>query len=105
MAYRNVSRAELCQATHMSRGSYYNRMNGSRAWSAAEVADAAKALGVPVQTLYDGLPLDGGDGRARRDSNSQPSDPKSDVGDQYGRIVQFPAPTKPLLSLVRGGVA
>lgn len=56
MHYRGVTRADLCRAVNLSSSSYYNRLNGSRAWTAAEVADAARLLGVPVQTLYEGLP-------------------------------------------------
>lgn len=66
MAYRGLSRADLCQAIHLSASSYYNRINGTRAWLADEVADAARALGVPVQTLFDGLPGISEDKRAQR---------------------------------------
>ena len=57
MHYRGVSRDELCDATGLSTSSYYNRIKGSRAWTATEVAAVAHLLGVGIDVLYSGLDL------------------------------------------------
>lgn len=83
---RGYHRDEVAEAAGISRSAFYRKMSGrgdKNTFSAGEVASLAAVLGVSVAQLFDGLggtfvpPPNGGDGlRARRDSNSQPSDPK-----------------------------
>ena len=87
---KGLSPDAVASAAHMSRSTFFYKMGGhgaDRAFKAGEVAEIARFLGVSVGQLYDGLggtfippQPPGGEGlsarRARRDSNSQPSDPK-----------------------------
>ena len=70
VAYHHVNVSRLALAMGLSRTSFYNRLSGDTAWSAAEVKRAADALGVDVATLYDGLPVNTW---APRGSNPQPT--------------------------------
>lgn len=67
---------ELAAAMGTTKTTFYRRLKGG--FSAADVAALADYFGVEVSDLYTGLGgvLPAIDLRARRDSNSQPSDPK-----------------------------
>lgn len=84
---RGMTKEELADEIGVSYATMYRRLGGSgskEAFKAGELASVARALGVHVGELYDGLggrfvptPPDGGTSlRARRDSNPKPSDPK-----------------------------
>lgn len=75
MTLRGVDRFYMCQRLGFSQSAYYTRINGETPWLADEVARAARALGVPVATLYDGLlPAQASGKWAPWDSNPQPTD-------------------------------
>lgn len=58
LAFTSTPPEAFWHAVGMSRSTYYNRINGETPWSAADVAQAAEALGVTVADLYTGnVPL------------------------------------------------
>lgn len=58
LAFTSTPPEVFWHAVGMSRSTYYNRINGETPWSAADVAQAADALGVTVADLYAGnVPL------------------------------------------------
>lgn len=96
-ASRKITQRELCEWLHCSVSAVSKKYNGVAPISVHEIEVLADRLGVSPTRFMD--PVDHPDWRARRESNSQPSDPKSDL-----RLTPSPR-SEPHLTLVRGGAA
>lgn len=83
LTLRRMSQTDLARQLGVGDMWVSRRLRGDAAITVTDLYDMAAALHVPVVDLLpesDLLPrLTTVEGRARRDSNSQPSDPKTDV--------------------------
>lgn len=80
----------LARALGISRNSYYNRINGEKAWHARDVYRAAAFFGCSIQDIYDG------NVRVGRHAGAP-------VTDTYTPRYRGPSsPRRPLLTLVSG---
>lgn len=52
---QRVSAAEICRTLHVSKATYYYRMNGTAAWSLDEAIALAELFQTPLATMVHGI--------------------------------------------------
>lgn len=91
---RRADTGVLARAMGISRNSYYNRVNGEKAWHARDVARAAAFFGVPITDFYDGVVRVGNAPTSRATGLSTPEYPAaSPASTRRLRLVRQPSGT------------
>lgn len=102
MGRQMLTQADMARILDLSRSGASKRWRGVTPFTLHDLGILSRRLNVPLARF---MRADDEDLRARRDSNSQPSDPKSDASDEtpYGTVVPLRTwPVHPVLTFVRG---